>query len=230
MTTEQERDDNIEKTALEHTWEWFSLHATQRLQSVNFFLIAMAFLSAAFVTAAKEKMYVVAGGVAILATSVSYFFYRLERRIRSLVKAAEAAMLPLEDKLANALNVDALRIVSLVEDGRIGEWKYSKVFRYLYLASGIAFVLGLLYVSWAAFSETPGTAAFNVVVQAVLGVFLMLCGYEMLFSVPRSPNADQVRATTRWILLALGVVCIVVGIVVICHLVFLRLPVACHIS
>ena len=73
----EERD--AAKVALDHAWAWFSLHATQRLQSVNFFLVAIAFLSAAFVTAAKEKMYELASGIAGLAIFTTYFFYRTER-------------------------------------------------------------------------------------------------------------------------------------------------------
>ncbi len=37
-----------EKQAFDHAWNWFSLHAGQRMQSFNFFLIATAFLFAAY--------------------------------------------------------------------------------------------------------------------------------------------------------------------------------------
>jgi hypothetical protein len=220
VETDPKRNRDIEKAALEHAWAWFSLHATQRLQSVNFFLITIAFLSAAFVTAAKEQMYLVAGGVAILATSISYFFYRLERRIQSLVKAAEAAIEPLQESPARELGLESLQMVSLVEHGGAGEWKYSKVFRYLYLETGTAFVLGLLYVCWAAFSHTPGAKAFDSALQAVVGIFFVLCGHEMILGFSATSIADNVQTSTRWSLLVLGVACIIVGIVITCHLVF----------
>ena len=95
VSDKMELDSEKEKIALDHAWAWFSLHATQRLQSVNFFLVATAFLSAAFVTAAKEKMYALAGGIAVLAVLISYVLYRMERRVRSLIHAAEHAIAPL---------------------------------------------------------------------------------------------------------------------------------------
>jgi hypothetical protein len=223
MSNTPERDIEAEKMALDHAWEWFSLHATQRLQSVYFYLVAIAFLSAAFVTATKDKMYVVASVVAILASSISYFFYRMERRIRSLLHAAEDVIGPLQDRLSQSTGLEAIRIVSRVEDGEPGEWKYSKVFRYLYVTTGAAFVLGLLYVSWAAWSATPEVKNFPVVVHAVLATFFILCGYEMLSGLPRVPNVDCTQVVARWLMVVMGGVCIVLGIVIACHLVFCRL-------
>ena len=37
----------IAKQAREHAWNWFALHATQRMQAFNFFVVATAFLIAA---------------------------------------------------------------------------------------------------------------------------------------------------------------------------------------
>jgi hypothetical protein len=38
----------IAKQAREHAWNWFALHATQRMQAFNFFVVATAFLIAAY--------------------------------------------------------------------------------------------------------------------------------------------------------------------------------------
>jgi hypothetical protein len=40
--------DDIAKQAREHAWNWFALHATQRMQAFNFFVVATAFLIAAY--------------------------------------------------------------------------------------------------------------------------------------------------------------------------------------
>lgn len=223
MASDPERNVETEKIALDHAWAWFALHANQRLQSVNFFLIAMAFLSAAFVAATKERMHAVASGVAILAATISFLFYRVERRIRSLLHAAEDAIDPLQERLARSIDLEAIRIVSRVEDGKPGEWKYSKVFRYLYFITGATFILGLLYVSWSAWSENPETKTFSIVVQAVLGIFFVLWGYEMISGLPRMLNADRSQITARWLMLAIGTICVVTGIVIACNLVFFHL-------
>ena len=46
MTTPSDPDE-IAKQAREHAWNWFALHATQRMQAFNFFVVATAFLIAA---------------------------------------------------------------------------------------------------------------------------------------------------------------------------------------
>jgi hypothetical protein len=202
---------------------WLTIPLVRSFALNHFFLVATAFLSAAFVTAAKEKMYLLAGGVAILAICTSYFLYRIERRIQSLLHAAEAAIGPLEDKLAQTVNIDALRIVSVVENEKAGEWKYSKVFRYLYFSTAAAFTLGLLYVCWAAFSATQGAAEFRLVLEAVVGLSLIVCGYEIAIGLPSIPQPDQVERVRRWSMLALGIAAILSGVVIVLHLVFLRL-------
>jgi hypothetical protein len=35
--------DEIAKQAREHAWNWFALHATQRMQAFNFFVVATAY-------------------------------------------------------------------------------------------------------------------------------------------------------------------------------------------
>lgn len=43
-------EDEIAERAHEHAWEWFALHATQRMQAFNYFLVGTAFLFAAYGT------------------------------------------------------------------------------------------------------------------------------------------------------------------------------------
>jgi hypothetical protein len=152
----------LAKEALDHAWNWFALHATQRLQSVNFFLVAIAFLSAAFVTAIKEQMHLIACGISILAVCICFFFYRIERRIRSLVHAAEEAMSPFEAEMALTLGSNSLKIVQSVETPRRGEWTYSKVFRWLYGSTAAAFLLGFVYVVWKAHGGVIALVEFKM--------------------------------------------------------------------
>ena len=212
MSGTPENTENARAEALDHAWDWFSLHATQRLQSINFFLVAIAFLSAAFVTAAKEKMNVLAGGIAVTGACVSFFFYRMDRRIRSLLHAAEYAMEPLEGQLAKQLKIDALSIVAGVRNPQRGEWLYSKVFRHLFFTTGAAFVLGLLYAVWDAFSATPASVEFRIVVHAVIGIVLAFFGYEMLVSSPRTLDIARIDLAREWALLIMGIVCVASGI------------------
>src|SRR5258708_39837328 len=81
---------------LDHAWQWFTLHATQRMQAVNFFLVATAFLSTAYVAALRFPS--VAVGVSALGALFSLVFYRFEIRIQELVKAGAKALYPAQQR------------------------------------------------------------------------------------------------------------------------------------
>ncbi|QDV53512.1 hypothetical protein [Gimesia fumaroli] len=223
LTPEQQDAHNA---ALEHAWAWFSLHATQRLQAVNFFLVATAFLMAAFVTAAKEQIFSLSAAVGVLAICISIYFYRMERRVQSLIHASENAIGPLQELLAKQVQIDSIRIVSHVENPRPGEWKYSKVFRHLYFSTGCAFGLGLMYSAWAAYkapsiASAANLAPFKFVIHGILGVFLLFIGYEMIIGVPQKNELNSRRNCIKhWSLLLLGIVSATSGIGVILHLIF----------
>lgn len=134
----------IEK-ALEHAWNWFSLHAAHRMQSVNFFLVAVAFLSAGYVTALQIPNVLLAAAVAALGVMMSIFFNHLELRIKELIHAGEDAMKPLQAELARITGVPEIEILDRVESPKRSFTKYSLVISRIHWASGIAFSLGLVY-------------------------------------------------------------------------------------
>jgi hypothetical protein len=129
---------------IDHAWQWFSLHASHRMQAVNFFLVASTFLSAAYVSALHFSLPVVAAGVSGLGMMASVCFYLFELRIRELVKAAEGSLKLAQEKLAELTGVPALMICVSVEDPKYG-WSYHKVIRMLYGLSALAFLLGFVY-------------------------------------------------------------------------------------
>jgi hypothetical protein len=75
-----------------YAWNWFALHSGQRLQLVNFWLVAVAFLAAAFVQARSSHQVAIAFGVSLTGAVSSLAFMRLDVRTRQLVQVAEAAL------------------------------------------------------------------------------------------------------------------------------------------
>lgn len=75
-----------------YAWNWFSLHSTQRMQMFNYWLIAIAFLSTAFVEASKSHLKAVSLGVALTGCIASLSFMRLDARTRQLIIVAETAL------------------------------------------------------------------------------------------------------------------------------------------
>src|SRR5262249_17376842 len=90
MTTPSDPDE-IAKQAPEHAWNWVALHATQRMQAFNFFVVATAFLIAAYASILEKHP----GAAAVLAAVgawLTLWFNRLDARSYQLVEAGEDAL------------------------------------------------------------------------------------------------------------------------------------------
>jgi len=130
--------------ALEHAWAWFSLHAAQRMQLVNFLLISAAFIVAGYATALRNGTEVAAGAIAVAGVVVALGFWRLDVRTRELVRAAEAPLRELQDELATRTGVTSLRLVDAVAvTGPLTS--YASVLRVLCASFGVLAALGALY-------------------------------------------------------------------------------------
>jgi len=94
-STEEEKmphdQDEIVKHARDHAWDWFDLHAGQRMQSFNYFIVATAFLTAGSASL-LEKHPEIAVGVALMGAWIAIWFNRLDRRTKQLSRAGENAL------------------------------------------------------------------------------------------------------------------------------------------
>ena len=83
-------DDYLRQQA----WDYFALHAQQRLTTVRFYLIVAAALTAAAAASFGENFPVPRLGFAagLLLSVLSFAFWRLDLRNGELIKAAEAAL------------------------------------------------------------------------------------------------------------------------------------------
>ena len=84
------RDDYLRQQA----WDYFALHAQQRLTTVRFYLVVAAALTAAAIASFGENFHIPCLGLAagLLLSLLSYAFWRLDLRNRELIKAAEAVL------------------------------------------------------------------------------------------------------------------------------------------
>jgi hypothetical protein len=115
-------DHEIAKEARDHAWNWFALHAAQRMQTFNFFLVAIAFLIAAYGSLLERHGYA-AAVVAVVAAGLAVGFNRLDRRCRQMVKAGEKALAPMQAELAELTANPSLKILVSVE--KPGKWASS---------------------------------------------------------------------------------------------------------
>jgi len=169
----------VHKLAFEYAWGYFSLHAGQRMQSVNFFLLAASFLVAAYVSAITGQHPGLAAGISLVGASSSFVFYRIERRVRGLLQAAEHALHPMEQIMADSTNNPALLILKSVDQAAPGAWPYSKVFRILYFVVGLGFLAAAIYAVISQVGLTPNTTTlYPTVLKLASGVILLLFAVE----------------------------------------------------
>ena len=87
-------DDYLQQQA----WNYFALHAQQRLTTVNFYLVVATTLTAGAVASFGENFGFpgLRLPTGLLLALLSFAFWRLDFRNRDLIKAAEAALRSLE--------------------------------------------------------------------------------------------------------------------------------------
>jgi hypothetical protein len=172
-SAEQTQEYILDK-GLDHAWQWFALHATQRMQAVNFFLVATAFLSTAYVAALRFPA--VAGGVSALGALFSFVFYRFEIRIQELLKAGERALYPAQQRLADLTGMQEFKICEAVETPKRPFTKYSKIIRTLYGSTAVGFLMGLAYAIGGVSHEYESVPVITyrifVVLAAVAALYL----------------------------------------------------------
>ena len=138
----------------EYAWNWFALHANQRMQTFNYFLIAMAFIATAYGTVISRAPEV-AAGVATIGLVLSIAFHQLDERNRDLVKIGEAALKHVEEKLYEDTEWTEVRLVRKADESRGGfmpsfRWSIAVIEGTL----ALAFAVALVYAFYTA-SMTP---------------------------------------------------------------------------
>lgn len=142
MTTDASAPDpDAEKEALQHSWNWFSMHANQRMQVISYFLVTFALVVAGYGTSMQADNHVVAVGIAVTGVAITLSFLLLESRTRELVQAAEPALSALEERLARRASVPEMNFVAQVDKPSQKFRKYSFVIRALMWAAVILMII-----------------------------------------------------------------------------------------
>jgi hypothetical protein len=136
--------EEIAKQARDHAWDWFALHASQRMQTFNHFLVATAFLIAAY-AALLEKHRLPAAVVALVGAFVAWSFNRLDYRCRQLVKAGEIVLAVCQARLSERADIADLKIIEVVEQPGSSARSYGHMINVIQWITGAVFLLGAVY-------------------------------------------------------------------------------------
>ncbi|GAA4083073.1 hypothetical protein [Nonomuraea soli] len=107
-----ERNDHESLVAaLEHAQRWYEHRLGLGLQILNFYLVSIAVMAAAYVGALQAKLDAVAGAIGVISAMVSLAAAIAGWRQRSLARLALQPLAELQDRLATASGVASLRML-----------------------------------------------------------------------------------------------------------------------
>ncbi len=91
--------EEVNNALRQYIWNYFQVHASQRLTTFNFYILISTVIATGYVVAVKD------GGITILAMVfgiilfvLSFIFWKLDLRNRQLIKNAEEGLKYLEGK------------------------------------------------------------------------------------------------------------------------------------
>ena len=130
----------------DYAWNWFALHSAQRLQLVNFWLVAVAFLAAAYVQARSAHLLAISLGVSVAGIVASLAFAKLDARTRQLVQVAESSLRVLEMTDASESTGEAAQLIKASEATRRSPLNsYRVIIEGLQLSVAFLFFLAAIY-------------------------------------------------------------------------------------
>ena len=145
MFSSEENELAAFQVAMSHAQSWVELHANQRQNLLNFFLIAVAFLFNAYVAALSDHRYVLAGFISLLGATISAGFTLMDLRNRDLTRAGEVAVKDLEARLADIHNMPALRIIDAIDEPKHPWLSIGKLMRAIHSTVGLVFLGAAVY-------------------------------------------------------------------------------------
>ena len=148
------------KELQEYAWQYFALHASQRMSLFNFFVASSSVVTAALCGTFHEKVRAYEMGIVLgfLLPVISFVFWKLDQRVSFLLKHAEAALKHLERQFIPQ-GQELTKLFTLEEEltnqkkekrERTFRWvirchmTYSRCFRLIFLAFGLTGIIGVV--------------------------------------------------------------------------------------
>jgi len=90
------KEEKLNELRLNYAWSWFSLHAEQRGNLFNYFLIITGILINAYVISLKDSLFILSLGICLLGIIQGIGFLVFDLRNRQLIAYAEDVLEKLE--------------------------------------------------------------------------------------------------------------------------------------
>ena len=149
------------KDQRQYVWNYFQLHASQRLITFNFYIVISTAIAAGYIVALRvNSVPVLAILLGFTISLLSFIFWKLDMRNKLLIKNAEEALKYLEALTCTPGDKNKSNVLKIFtyEEGQTNKmkmtksfwpWKnhysYSKCFNIVFAVFGILGLLGTVY-------------------------------------------------------------------------------------
>jgi hypothetical protein len=133
------------KLASDYAWNWFSLHAGQRMQVVSFFILASSFITTAYVTAMQKDLFLIAGFIGVGGAVMALSVFAFERRTHDLLDVGRKALAQLEVAISSRCQTELAKLIANTPGPRLTAPKYRQVVGFLTLTATTLFAAGAAY-------------------------------------------------------------------------------------
>lgn len=106
--------DNFDSNR-KYVWDYFHLHASQRLTTFNFYIVLSTVLSTGLFSTFQKDFTILPAGLVLglLLVSLSFVFWKLDERNKGLIKHAEAALKYLEQQVRPGASTPQAEILAI---------------------------------------------------------------------------------------------------------------------
>ena len=124
----------------QYLWDYFALHANQRMSVFKFFITLAVFVTATLVAAVVQGHHMVGMWLGLLLVCIAAAFWKLDERTRYLITNSEDALKDMEARYVEGASLQVFTNDHWKRDRRCGT--YSQCFGFLFGVFALAGFIG----------------------------------------------------------------------------------------
>lgn len=154
-----------EKDFINNLWKYFELHANQRMQLMNFYIVIESLFLTGLVTMlnSKEDLLIFELGVCIAMIFFSWIFSQFDLRTRNMIHCCEDAIKHVEEKYVNDKGYDKEIMIFSVEEKIRKDSTYTRLMKLEFMFFK---TIGWMCIIWLLYQEGTSEVPVNETIKS----------------------------------------------------------------